>query len=85
MKMNNEYYEKALKISNEIIENRRKLHNFAEIGFELPKTISYVQEKLKEYGLIPEIIGKGGITCTVGRPGKTILLRADNDMIESQC
>lgn len=81
MKNNNEYYEKALKISNEIIENRRKLHNFAEIGFELPKTISYVQEKLKEYGLIPEMIGKGGITCTVGRPGKTILLRADMDAL----
>lgn len=79
--MNNEYYEKALKISDEIIENRRKLHNFAEIGFELPKTISYVQEKLKEYGLIPEMIGKGGITCTVGRPGRTILLRADMDAL----
>lgn len=57
------------------------MHGFAEIGFELPKTISYVQEKLKEYGLIPKVVGKSGITCTVGRPGKTILLRADMDAL----
>lgn len=70
-----------MKISDEIIEDRKKLHNFAEIGFELPKTISYVQEKLKEYGLIPIVVGKSGVSCTVGRPGKTILLRADMDAL----
>nr|WP_312578754.1 M20 family metallopeptidase [Sedimentibacter sp.] len=77
----NEYYEKALKISDEIIKNRRILHNYAEVGFELPKTISYVKEKLKEYGLNPKMVGRGGITCTVGSPGRTILLRADMDAL----
>jgi len=77
----NEYYEKAIKMSDEIINNRRTFHAFAETGFELHKTVAYVQDKLKEYGLKPELVGKSGITCTVGRPGKTILLRADMDAL----
>ncbi|MGB4437888.1 MAG: M20/M25/M40 family metallo-hydrolase, partial [Sedimentibacter sp.] len=77
----NEYYEKAIKMSDEIINNRRTFHTFAETGFELHKTVSYVQDKLKEYGLKPELVGRSGITCTVGRPGKTILLRADMDAL----
>lgn len=77
----NEYYQRVLEINEEIISNRRTLHNFAETGFELPKTLSFVEEKLREYGLDPKPIGKAGITCTLGCPGKTILLRADMDAL----
>lgn len=77
----NKYYEKALEMKDEIIQSRRKLHNFAEIGFELPKTLNLVENKLKDYGLNPKRSGKAGITCTVGKPGKAILLRADMDAL----
>lgn len=77
----NKYYEKALNINEELINNRRTLHSFAEIGFNLPKTISFVMKKLTEYGLNPIPTGKAGISCTIGRPGKTILLRADMDAL----
>ena len=77
----NEYYQRALDINEEIIENRRILHNFAETGFDLSRTLSFVQEKLREYALDPRPIGKAGITCTIGHPGKTILLRADMDAL----
>lgn len=77
----NEYYKKALELNAEIVNNRRILHSFAETGFDLPQTLSFVKAKLLEYGLSPEQSGKAGITCTVGRPGRTILLRADMDAL----
>ena len=67
-------------LKKEIIANRRALHQRAEIAFDLPETRAYVSEKLKEYGYEPEEMG-GGITCTVGKGGKTILLRADMDAL----
>lgn len=77
----NQILEAAKTISGEIIKNRRTLHGFAEIGFDLPKTTEYVTAKLKEYGYEPQRAGRAGITCTAGRPGKTILLRADMDAL----
>lgn len=75
------YYEKALEINEELISNRRILHNYAEIGFDLPQTTSFVMKKLTEYGLNPHLVGKSGVSCTLGQPGKTILLRADMDAL----
>ncbi|MBV7276010.1 amidohydrolase [Clostridium sp. PL3] len=75
------YYEKALEINKELIINRRTLHNYAEIGFDLPQTTAFVMKKLTEYGLTPSLVGKAGVSCTLGHPGKTILLRADMDAL----
>lgn len=77
----NRYCEKAMEFKEEIIRNRRVLHKLAETGFELPETLAFVTEKLREYGLDPKQSGKAGITCTAGRPGRTILLRADMDAL----
>ena len=67
-------------LKREIISNRRELHRRAEIGFDLPETRSFILRKLREYGYEPVEMG-GGITCTVGEGGKTILLRADIDAL----
>lgn len=77
----NEYYKKALEMNDELVIIRRKIHNYAEIGFELPKTISFVMKELIKYGLKPHMVGKSGISCTLGNPGKTVLLRADMDAL----
>lgn len=77
----NKYYEKALDINEEIVANRRILHNYAEVGFDLPKTTAFVMKKLTEYGITPFYVGKAGVSCVLGRPGKTILLRADMDAL----
>ncbi|MGD9569894.1 MAG: M20 family metallopeptidase [Sedimentibacter sp.] len=77
----NKYYEKTVLINEELIHNRRTLHSYAEVGFDLPKTFQFVMEKLKSYGLEPRKSGKSGIVCTVGKEGKTILLRADMDAL----
>lgn len=72
----------ALAIKDELIENRRTIHRFAETGFELEKTVSFVMEKLRSYGLQPQKVGRAGVSCLVGNGGgKALLLRADMDAL----
>ena len=75
------YYERALELKDEIVENRRYFHTNAEVGVHMPKATAYVMEKLAEYGIEPKACGEG-VTATVGKPGgKVILLRADMDAL----
>ena len=46
----NPYYQRALEIQDEIVANRRKVHGFAELGFDLPQTVALVMEQLRSYG-----------------------------------
>jgi len=73
--MLDELYEYALNI-------RRKLHEYPEIGFELPKTIELVTGELKksriEYSLE---YGKCSVVAEVGQGEKIIALRADMDAL----
>lgn len=77
----NPYYERALEIQDEIISNRRKFHSFAELGFDLPQTVALVTQELRSYGYEPQMVGRSGITCTVGHGGKVILIRGDMDAL----
>ena len=74
------YYERALELKDETIANRRHIHKNAETGLDLPKTKAYVMEKLTEYGLEPKDCGYG-VTATLGKGGKGLLLRADMDAL----
>lgn len=80
--MKNDYKALAYKMKEEILENRRALHRFAETGFDLEKTTAFVEEKLRSYGLSPRRVGRAGLVCMVGKgEGKTLLLRADMDAL----
>ena len=46
----------------------------------MPKAKAYVMEKLREYGLEPKECGHG-VTATLGKGGKVLLLRADMDAL----
>lgn len=74
------YYERALELKDETIANRRHIHKNAETGLDLPKTKAYVMKKLTEYGLDPKDCGYG-VTATLGKGGKVLLLRADMDAL----
>ena len=74
------YYERALELKDETIANRRHIHKNAETGLDLPKTKAYVMEKLTEYGLEPKDCGYG-VTATLGKGGKVLLLRTDMDAL----
>jgi len=76
-----DYLKEAEKIQDELVEIQRFIHENAEIGFELPKTVGFVMAKLTEYGYKPKIIGNNNVTATVGPAGKTFLVRADMDAL----
>jgi amidohydrolase len=72
---------------NYIIEMRRQLHQIPEIGFELPKTLSFVRQQLETIGLpYTESYGKSCIVATLneGVGNKTIAIRADMDALPVQ-
>ena len=59
------YYERALALNDELLENRRYLHQNAEAGLHMPKAKAYITEKLRAYGLEPRDCGEG-VTATLG-------------------
>ena len=67
----------------ELVTIRRKLHQYPEVGFDLPRTKSLVKQKLEEMGYVPQDMGKSGLIAIAGgnNPGRTILLRADMDAL----
>ena len=76
--------EAAKKIKDKIISNRRALHQCPELAFDLDRTLKIVMSELESFGYKPELCGKAGVTCTAGRGGKTILLRADMDALPTK-
>ncbi len=74
------YYDEAMRMEDELIANRRYLHEHAEVGLSLPNTRAYVEEKLKEYGIEPKHCGEG-VAGLIGHGGKVLLLRADMDAL----
>lgn len=83
MKEMNDFFQQANLMKEELIETRRHIHEFAELADELPIVTKYVMEKLAAIGLEPKEICKSGVVATItgGKPGKTILLRADMDAL----
>ena len=75
-----EYYKRALELREETVANRRWFHTNAEVGLHMPKAQAYVMERLTEYGLTPQVCGEG-VTATLGKGGKVLLLRADMDAL----
>lgn len=73
----------AKSIENEIIENRRYLHQNAEVEFDLDNTVEFVKSKLSEMGCSYSDCGKNGVVCVLGdsSKGKTFMLRADMDAL----
>lgn len=70
------------------VEARRRLHRHPELSFHEQETAAYIAAQLKEMGYEPET-GLGGVhgvkaVLKGGRPGKTMLLRADIDALPIQ-
>lgn len=75
-----EYYQRALEICEETVEDRRYFHTNAEVGLYMPKAKAYVLQKLQDLGIDAKECGNG-VTATIGYGGKTLLLRADMDAL----
>jgi len=69
---------------DEMVATRRDLHAHPELGFEEVRTSAIVAERLRKLGLEPRTgVGRTGVLAKIagGRPGKTVLLRADMDAL----
>ncbi len=73
----------AENLRDKLVDHRRYLHENAELGFDLPKTHTYVEKTLRALGYTPKKCGRAGIIATVGDgKGKpAVLLRADMDSL----
>ena len=74
-------------ISKNIIDWRRHIHAYPELGMELPMTADFVSEKLESWGMdVHTKIGKSGVVGIVRgyESGPTIALRADMDALPIQ-
>ena len=82
-KTRNTIFNEAKALQKELIEIRRRIHGYAEIGFDLPQTKAFVKEKLTQIGCQPIDCGKAGIIADIGRSEdkKAFLLRADMDAL----
>ena len=78
-----DYLKRAEELKEEIVRDRRYLHQHPELGCDLPVTSAYVEKRLKEIGLEVSHCGKYGLTALVGgkKQGKVLLLRADMDAL----
>jgi amidohydrolase len=69
---------------DEVIDNRRHLHRHPEVSFDEHETSRFIEERLRGLGLAvqecPTDTGALAVLDT-GRPGRTVMLRADIDAL----
>ncbi len=76
--------EEVKKVEKDIINWRRELHRIPEVGFDLPKTVDFVKNRLEEMGIEYKVLVNGSAVVGLirgGKKGKTIALRADMDAL----
>ena len=61
---------------------RRRLHQYPEVGFDLPKTVSIISEELSKLGIeFTDKYGKCSLVAELGQGEKTLAIRADIDAL----
>lgn len=77
------FIKQAKLIKEDLLNYRRTIHSNPEVGDKLPKTKTFVMDKLREFGYEPIEICESGIVATIegNKSSKTFLLRADMDAL----
>lgn len=78
------YFKEALEYKDELVKNRRNLHQIPEVGLDLPKTKAYVKDELESLGLEVKEYGSSGLSTVIKGEkgdGKCIMIRADMDAL----
>ena len=74
-------------VLDDVIDLRRHIHRHPEVSFSEHETTAYLKERIREMGLdlkaSPTETGLVALLDT-GRPGKTVMLRADIDALPIQ-
>ena len=74
-------FTEAKALQGELSRHRRWLHAHPGVAFDIADTLDYVRRELEALGLSPIPCGRAGLTATIGRGDKCILLRADMDAL----
>ena len=78
---------RAAQLSDAIIADRRYLHQHAELSFQEFETTAYIVAELEKLGIpVQTFTETTGCIATIkgGKPGKTVMLRADIDALPIQ-
>ena len=65
-----------------LVEERRRFHAWPEVGGEEKETTAYIQSEMEKLGMTPVWVAdtfSAFYLLDTGRPGKTLVLRADID------
>lgn len=70
----------------DLVAWRRDFHEHPELGFQETRTAGILETRLAEFGLSPRRIAGTGVVATIegGRPGPTLMIRADMDALPVQ-
>ena len=82
--MSDAVHEAAQALADETVATRRDFHRHPEIAFEETRTAGIIADKLKALDLdVKTEVGKTGVVAVLetGKPGKTVLVRADIDAL----
>ena len=79
-------WQEALAAQDYVIRCRRWFHENAELSDLEDDTVAYILQELKTMGVACDDVPKGGVMAYIesGKPGKTVLLRADIDALPIQ-
>ncbi len=74
----------ARDLAPETVRVRRQIHSCPELLYDVPKTAALVAAELRSLGIeVQTGVGQSGVVGLLrGRPGKTVLLRADMDCLQ---
>lgn len=75
------WLKEAKTLKTQLVQDRRYLHEHAEVGFDLKAALAFVKRRLQETGYAPTACGRAGLIATVGTGEQTVLLRADMDAL----
>ena len=82
-----DFHAEAEALRPQLIAWRRDLHQHPELGFEVTRTAGIVARTLGELGCeVRTGVGRSGVVALLhgGRPGPTVMLRADMDALPIQ-
>lgn len=71
----------------QLVEWRRRFHQYPELGFKETLTAAFVSEQLRKWGIDHQTeVAKTGIVATIdsGKPGPVLAIRADLDALPIQ-
>lgn len=81
------YSSRAQELSGDIAAHRHYLHQHAELSYQEKETTAYLVEQLEKLGIpVQRFDDYTGCIATIkgGKPGKTVMLRADIDALPIQ-